>query len=477
MALSIKLIFAIIIPISICHPSYQLNTYFFFDPVSNATCDETNYWTPFDQSTTCYRFVSVTMNDSEKKDKIKIMLDHNIGISDFSKYKAVLKEKTSKWSRYKGTIDLIDEPLIYKLMKYTKEPDYKLPSKPPHRLGIFSANSDYIIKGKSINEKGYWTKTVYKIKFAYAIDINGVNVISPHQEKYGLRPVLNIEKSLLKTNSKNIDISRLIKSGTIIAKNYEQKKYDGLIYKQLQGFTVTKDQLIFISSNNENRPKSVMYSYKLNDINTLYKKKYDSIGHGNGMTYNSKDDKVLVAGPDNYKKIFLYNGNTLAKEKEYPYPQHPIFHSIGYDYNNNLYIGQNGRRLFLTDTVKIEKIYEWGVTWFETSQDLEYYNGYAFFCSTDAGANSRFQDYSFLKKGTNVIHVYDVKLDKDNNPTKNFGRLICNLQITGLGELESISFRKGYVYVGFAVHKKDTPVYVFYKLDYKQFAKEVKKIS
>ena len=114
MALSIKLIFAIIIPISICHPSYQLNTYFFFDPVSNAACDETNYWTPFDQSTTCYRFVSVTMNDSENNDKIKIMLDHNIGISDFSKYKEVLKEKTSKWSRYKGTIDLIDEPLIYK---------------------------------------------------------------------------------------------------------------------------------------------------------------------------------------------------------------------------------------------------------------------------------------------------------------------------------------------------------------------------
>ena len=302
MSLAIKLIFVIIIPISICHPSYQLNTYFFFGPVSNEVCDETNYWTPFDQSTTCYRFVSVTMNDSEEKDKI--MLDHNIGVSDFSKYKAVLKEKTSKWSRYKGTIDLIDEPLKYKLMKYTKEPDYKLPSKPPHKLGYFSSNSDYIIKGQSINEKGYWTKIIYKIKFAYAIDKNGVNAISPHQEKYWLRLVLNIEKSLLKINSQNIDISRLIKSGTIVSKNYEQKTYDGFIYKHLQGFTVTKDQLIFMSSNNENRAKSVMYSYKLNDINTLYKKKYDSTGHANGMTYNSKEDKVLVVGPYSYKRFF-----------------------------------------------------------------------------------------------------------------------------------------------------------------------------
>ena len=477
MSFTIKIIFAIIIPISICHPSFQQNTHFFFDPVSKAPCDETNYWTPFDQSTTCYRFISVTMNDSENNDKIKIMLDHNIGTSDFSKYKTVLKEKTSKWSRYKGIIDIIDEPLIYKIMKYTKKPEYKLPSNPPFRLGYFSSNSDYIIKGKSINERGYWTKTVYKIKFAYAIDKNGANVISPHQEIYGLRPVLNIEKSLLKTNSKNIDITSLIKSGTIISKNYEKKTYDGLIYKQLQGFTVTKDQLIFMSSNNANRAKSVMYSYKLNDINTLYKKKYDSTGHGNGMTYNSKEDKVLVVGPDSYKKIYLYNANTLAKEKEYPYPQYPIFGGIGYDYNNNLYVGHRGRRLFLTDTVKIEKLYEWGVTWFETAQDLEYYNGYVFFCSTDAGANSNYQNYSFLKKGTNVIHVYDVKLDKNNNPTKNFGRLICKLQIYGLGELESISFRKGFVYIGFAVHKQNAPVYVFYKLDYKKFAKEIKKIS
>ena len=127
-------------------------------------------------------------------------------------------------------------------MKYKKEPAFKSPAKPPFKLGSYSSNSDYIIKGKHINERGYWTKTVYKIKFAYAIDINGNNVISPLQEKYGLRPVLDIEKSLLKTNSQNIDISNIVKKGKKIAKDYEQKKYDGHIYQQLQGFTVTKDK-------------------------------------------------------------------------------------------------------------------------------------------------------------------------------------------------------------------------------------------
>ena len=469
-----KFIVSIIIPIILSHPAYKQNTYFFFDPVTNNACDETNYWTPFDKSTTCYRFVSVTMNDSESNDKIKIMLDHNIGISDFSKYKTVLKEKTSNWKRYKGTIDLIDQSLIFKIMKYKKEPAYKSPAKPPFKLGSYTSNSEYIIKGKHINERGYWTKTIHKIKFAYAIDINGNNVISPLQEKYGLRPVLDIEKSLLKTNSQNIDISNIVKKGKKIAKNYEEKKYDGHIYQQLQGFTVTKDKLIFMSSNNDNPSKSVMYSYKLYSIDTLYKKKYDSTGHGNGMTYNTKEDKVLLLGPG---KVIMYNSNTLNKEKEFPNSKYPSFNAIGYNYNSNVYIGHGARKLFVTDTVKMEKLYEWGTTMFETSQDLEYYNGFAFFCSTDWGSNSDYQNYSFFKVGVNIINVYDVRLDQDKNPTKNFGRLICRLQISGLGEIESISFRGGYVYFGFAVHKKHEPSYVFYKVDYKQLAKEVKKIS
>ena len=69
---------------------FKQNTFFFFDPVSNKRCNEKNYWTPFDQSTTCYRFVSVTDNDTDKNNTIRIMLDHNIAISNFSNYKNIL---------------------------------------------------------------------------------------------------------------------------------------------------------------------------------------------------------------------------------------------------------------------------------------------------------------------------------------------------------------------------------------------------
>ena len=76
-------IFSLIIPLFLGYPQYKLNNFFFFDPVTNNPCDETNYWTPFDQSTTCYRFVSITSDDTEEKPSIRIMLDHNIGVSNF----------------------------------------------------------------------------------------------------------------------------------------------------------------------------------------------------------------------------------------------------------------------------------------------------------------------------------------------------------------------------------------------------------
>ena len=72
------------------YTEFKQNTFFFFDPVTNEPCNENNYWTPFDQSTTCYRFVSLVMNDTNKTNTIRIMLGHNVGVSNYSNYKNVL---------------------------------------------------------------------------------------------------------------------------------------------------------------------------------------------------------------------------------------------------------------------------------------------------------------------------------------------------------------------------------------------------
>ena len=38
---------------------FNLSTFFYFDPVSNEPCNEKNYWTPFDNTTTCFRWISI----------------------------------------------------------------------------------------------------------------------------------------------------------------------------------------------------------------------------------------------------------------------------------------------------------------------------------------------------------------------------------------------------------------------------------
>ena len=87
------------------------------------------------------------------------------------------------------------------------------------------------------------------------------------------------------------------------------------------------------------------------------------------------------------------------------------------------------------------KFYQIDVPVFETCQDLEFHNGYAFLCSCDFGINNS-QSYSFFNARCGNIYIYDIKLDKNKKPTKNFGRLVAKLYLSSFGELEDISFRE-----------------------------------
>ena len=294
-------------------------------------------------------------------------------------------------------------------------------------------------------------------------------MISSKASIYGIRPVLNIKKSLLVADSGVIPITDIITNGTRIDLEYDKTLYDGFLFKFLQGFTTTKDKLVFMCTGSI-KENSVMNSYYLNNLSKLYKREYNKTGHGNGMTYNSKTNKVLLVGPDSNRKVFEYNGETLEKEKEYSYPTYPKSTSIGYNYDNDLYIGNGLGGFFLLNSTDFKKLYEFSYFTFETGQDLEYYNGYIFDCLTNVGVVVNYQSYSFYNYLDNIIYVYNVKLDKNNNPTKNFGRLTARLIMSGLGELESISFRDGYVYLGFNING----AYTFYKFKYKKLTEKIK---
>ena len=441
---------------------YNFSTYFFFDPKSSSPCDEKNYWTPFDNMTTCYRWISITINDTNSS-SIKLMLDHNIAKSNFLEYKNILKNITSDWSRLKDSIDIIDEDSIYNLMQYDNKPDKDHIAKPSVITNPFSSQSYYVYDGKVTNDKGYWTKTSYDEETAYAIDLEGNNEIISKESIYGLRPVINIKKNLLKIDSGFINITEIIKKSNYIHYDSEDKLYDGYKYEVLQGFTLSNDKLYFMSCNNNNPEKGVLYSYKLNDINNLYKFDYSNTGHGNGMTYNSKKGKVLTLG---YYGVCEYNEDTLIRENDYNWPAYPGYSAIGYDYNSDLYVGRSHHRIFFADTINMKKIYEYGISMFETEQDLEYYDGYIFDCSSDFAVPNPNQKYSFYP-GNEIIYVYDAKFDENKKPTKNFGRLITRFILKGLGELESISFRNGNIY--FALGKNG---YNFYYMNYRKFIEE-----
>ena len=281
---------------------------------------------------------------------------------------------------------------------------------------------------------------------------------------YGIRPIINIQKKYLNINSRLIDITEIIDTCNYIHFDVENKLYDGYKYEVLQGFTLSNDKLFFMSSNNNNPEKGVIYSYKLNDLNNLYKSDYSNTGHGNGMTYNSKTNKILTLG---FEGVCEYNEETLIREKDYIIGQYPGYSAIGYDYNTDLYIGRANHRIFFADTINMKKKYEYGVFTFEATQDLEYYNGYIFDCATDFGLPHPYQKYSFYP-GYELLYIYDAKFDENGKPTKNFGRLIKRFILKGFGELESISFRNGNVYFGFG--KKG---YNFYYMNAEKFIKEI----
>ena len=282
--LLIKIFFIVLFILLInTYPEYKLNTLFYFDPETNNKCDETNYWTPFNQKTTCYRFINLELKDSSEKESIKLILDHNIAYSDFNSYELKLKEATLKWKKVKEPISIIDEETIYKIMNYTNKPNLKNKKiKPYHYLGYYYMNSYYINNEKEINEYGYWTNTVYNKDYVYTINKDGLNTIVEKDKKRGIRPVIKILKKNINIITKEIDITDIIiKKSKIYKYPFENKKYGkkNLIYKQLQGFTFTKDKLIFHSSNNDDRKHGILYIYNSPDFKKNYKIKYGTTGH------------------------------------------------------------------------------------------------------------------------------------------------------------------------------------------------------
>ena len=447
---------------------FQLNDLIFYDPISNSECNETNYWTPYNQETTCYRFLSITLNDSSSEKSIKLILDHDLSSDSFHNSKKVLKEKTSDWKNIID-INLIEQKTLFEVLKSKEEPSLNKPNiKAPFNGHLF-CNTKIIVNKTEYNVKGYWTETLYKENnsFAYALTDDGYNSLININEKRGIRPVITIEKKFLNNPKLFSNITNIFNETTTEFFKYqsENKTYDNFYYGDLQGFTLTNELFIFHSSNDSNPYKGVLYIYGGKNYSVLLKVKYGYTGHGNGIAYNRIKNTILVASTNIYKNTLEYSIPDLKLMNNFT----KGFCGIGFDYINNLYVSYIDRRIYFLDTKKLEEKYSFDLTNFETTQDLEYYNGYVFFSTSNFFAGDLFQEYSFYKENSSIIYVYNAKIE-NGKPSKNFGMIADILYIEPMGEIEAIEFLNGFIYYGFGKRKEDwyNPYY-FYKVNYQLF--------
>ena len=201
-----------------------------------------------------------------------------------------------------------------------------------------------------------------------------------------------------------------------------------------------------------------MYSRQDKEYNILKKVSYGLTGHGNGLAFNNRKNTVLVASANYYQNTLEYNLEDLELINNYTQG----FCGIGYDYDNDLYVGYIDRRVYFLQTDNFEEVYSFDLTNFETTQDIEYFNGYVFFVTTNFFAGDNYKKYSFYKEDSNAIYVYNAKFE-NGKPSKQFGILEDIIYIQSLGELEAIEFLDDKVFFGFGKRSMDRDYpYYFY---------------
>lgn len=447
---------------------YKVNDYVYFDPIKNEECNEKSYWTPYYQNTTCYRFVILNNEDTTANETIKIMLDHDIGVGTYDNYQTILKDKTQNWKGFEGSIDIIDEPTIKSMMKLSSEPSIGHDVKASAQNFFLVTNTKYYVNSKLTNNNGYWSKTVFESNnsYIYTVKDNGCNSLVQKTETRGIRPVIVMKKDKLTNDSTpTIDITHMLDSKSYFYESADTSLSGNKRYKQLQGFTVVKDKLIFYSSNADTPDKGIVFTYDGEDYTHLFKLDYTNGGHGNDFTYNSKTNKVFMVGADSNNQIFVYDADTMDKKDTINIKDNigTGLSSIAYDYVNDYYIGGSSRRFFIItpDWQTIKYSFDMPAT--QTDQGKEYHNGYIYSTVFEQGTcPSSYQIYCYGDAYSAYIYVYNAKIESNGKPHKDFGHLVKKIYIgSGFGELETVSFANNKMYLGYAAQHYDINKYVF----------------
>ena len=459
---------------------FRGDEFIFFDPIEkNSNCNHNNYWTIYNNETSCFRFIILSINDSKKNSYLELLLDHNINYDNFTNALKTIKILKQKWKNYFDEIDLISQTTISKIMKLKIFPNLNenLTVNGGAELSRFTLNSEYYMNNINYNFKGFWSKDFYinDSNYVYSIDENGNNTLTHVSEKRGIRPVIKLDKNSILNDdiiyssyfNNIIDITNILlnKNTSIFTfKPFEIKINDTeFIYRDLQGFTVVNSSKLIFYSNNSSNP---FYGLTIEtNFTHVVKEIYNYTGHGNGMTFDTRTNNVLLLG--NLYDLWEFNSSNMNLIRVYNKNDgFGIYSGFGYDDVDDFYIGFIYKKIFFLHKKNFSVFYSFDSPMDQTTQDVEYYNGFVYVTCFDFCPN-RYQLYCFNENYVATIYVYyagfDV-VDGELKPNKNFGRLNKILVVDkGIGEIESISFRDNFVYFGFdAVEYEKENVFKFF---------------
>ena len=444
------------------YTAYLIDDYLYYDPVTGNECNENNYWGVYNQDTTCYRWFMLTQNDTSAKSSLRLVLDHDIAFDTWSQIDTHIGAIRSQWTRYAGEItvateDEIDDAMGLTLRGVARPTLENISVNAGFANYRLAANTIYYNDGAVRDDYGWWSGTSYPAdnSYAYTITEYGNNRLVPKTSSRGIRPVIELQKSEVVRGSRLEDITNLVSSANkneFAKQYYADANYD---YAQLQGFTTYSDKIVYYSSSHVSNWGMLFGRYGSN-FNSVMPgtPSYVDGGHGNDMTYNSSDNLAVVIGPNSYKDAWLLNGNTLAYEGKIDvYEKTGLrIYAAAYDNRQNQYIGMMDARRAYFFTADSGVKYSFDMPFDETSQGMEYHNGYLYVTTYIGNCPSSYISTCIgYPAGSGVINVYDARFGNDGKPVKSFGRLVKRFYIgTTFGELESISFNGDKVYLGYS---------------------------
>lgn len=433
--------------------SLMIGDYIFFNPMDESSCTYENYWTNENQNTNCYRWVIT--NIDEDKNKVEMLLDHNLLEVSWYDLDTKINEYKRNWSQ---SIENIWVPRADKMIDITKDSFGSTSTDNWETKSSTAIPNQYWINTRSSGNYGFWlANDSSQSTKAYRIDDYGSLGQTEKDKKRGVRPVIRVSASLITTDKEYQTTD--VKLNKLFTQKYDNEKYEN--YKSSQAMAITNSK-IFFSVVKGDKDATQLWGVDIDQSKTFPLHSFPNgvsnphteyyLGHANGMTYNpntnliyvpviNDDPDTGVCSKNGYKNncIVGINQDTLELKATYA----GVFTGLGYDEINKRYIGFRPNNGYILDeNFKTIKIFDLPTN--GTTQDIFVHGGFVYYIvyTNSKNSGSTFSDPRFIDY-TNHIYVYDLddfKLVEDYFVPKKTDSKFSAFGDNYSGEAESGSF-------------------------------------